>query len=67
VNGDPTAFDVLKHALVGGRLSTLVVFWLKSIDGNHDVQPFILAPLRGNGTKSARDNLGVDAASFDLR
>jgi hypothetical protein len=67
MNGDSSSLDVLKNALVGRRLSTFVVFWLKSIDGNHHVQLFVLAPLRRNGTKNARDNLGMDAASFDLR
>jgi hypothetical protein len=67
MNGDSRSLDVLKNALVRRRLSTFVVFWLKPIDGNHHVQLFILVPLGGNDAKSARDNLGMDAASFDPR
>src|ERR1035437_3226030 len=67
MNGDSSSLNVLKDALVGCRLSTFVVFWLEPIDGNHHVQLFVLSPLRRNGTESARNNLGMDAASFDLR
>ena len=67
VDGDLGTLDALEDAFVGGGLAAFVVFRLETVDGDDYVQLFVPLPKRGNGAKGAGDDLGVDAAGFELR
>ena len=66
VDGDSGVLDIFEDALVGGGLAALVVLRVKSIDGYDDVKLSESLPVGGDDAESAGDDLGVDAASFDL-
>jgi len=67
VDRDLCVKDVFKNALVGCRLATLVMLWLKSVDGHYDIQLFVLIPLGGDDAERTGDHLSMNAPRFDLR
>ncbi len=56
--------NAFQNAGVSGRFAALVVIRLQAIDGNHDIEPLNVRPLRRNLTKRAGHNLDVNAAVF---
>jgi hypothetical protein len=66
VDGDSGVLDIFEDALVGGGLAAFVVFGLKAIDGYDDVELSKSLPVGGDDAEGAGDDLGVDAAGFDL-
>ena len=60
-------FDVLQNPLVGRRFSTGIVFGRQSVNGNHEVHFPDFRPFDGNWAHSARHQLDVHVARFDLR
>ena len=63
---DLSAGDILENPVIGSWLAALVVFGLKTIDGDDNIQPFIFAPFRRHNAESAGNDLRMNAARFDL-
>jgi hypothetical protein len=61
VNRDPVTIDVSENAIIRGRSPARVVFGLKSVDGNDEVQIGEFSPLGGNRADGAGHHLNLDS------
>ena len=66
MDGDLCAGDVFEDAVVGGGFAACVVLGLEAVDGDGDGEPFEFLPMGRDDAEGAGDDLGVDAAAFDL-
>src|SRR6201992_821757 len=66
VNGDKTFTDRFENALVGGRLATLVMLRLQSVDRNHQAELGKGVPGRGKSAEGTGHQLEADAMLLPL-
>jgi hypothetical protein len=66
VNGDSGILDVFEDSFIGSRLAPNIVLWLKTINGNNDIQLLESLPCRRDDPEGAGDDLRVNTALFNL-
>jgi hypothetical protein len=67
VNDDPVPLDVPDDAIVCGRSPASIMFGLKAVNGNDQVQIGEFSPFRRNRPHSAGDHLNFNAHRVELR
>lgn len=66
VDGDSGLSNVFEDALVSCGGAAEVMFGLEAVDRDDDIQAFEGAPVSGNGTEGAGNDLEMDAAAIDF-
>jgi hypothetical protein len=67
VNVHAVPGNVFENPIVGCRPAPSIMLRLQAVNGNCNVQPWIVRPAQWNFTKCAGDKLRMDAANRELR